>query len=132
MANKWTDKRPMSPHLSVWKWHPAMRSSILHRAAVVLLYIAFFKICIWLALFASGEGAFNAVSGLLYSPLGAFAFFVFCLALIYHTFVDLRHVVWDAGKGLDAKTANTWSNMLLMLAILLAAVLTFILVRSFK
>ena len=38
MAKGWTDERPMSPHMSVWKWHPTMLSSILHRASGVVLY----------------------------------------------------------------------------------------------
>lgn len=131
MAKGWTDKRPMSPHMSVWKWHPAMLSSILHRAAVIILFFALIKICIWLAVFAFGDGsAFEAVKGLVYSPFGAIAFFVFSTALIYHTFIDIRHLFWDAGKGIGAKSANTSSIVLLILAVLIGAALTCCLCRS--
>lgn len=131
MATKWTDKRPMSPHTSVWKWHSAMRASILHRVTVVVLFIALFKICAWLAVLAFGDGtAFEAVNGLMYSPLGALVFFVFSTALVYHTFIDIRHLFWDAGKGIEAKSANTSSVVLLGLAILIGVVLTLCLCRS--
>ncbi|PHR57463.1 MAG: succinate dehydrogenase, cytochrome b556 subunit [Robiginitomaculum sp.] len=132
MAKGWNDKRPMSPHMSVWKWHPAMLSSILHRGAVVILYIALIKICIWLALFALGDASFEAVKGLIYSPLGAFAFFVFSAALVYHALADLRHLMWDAGKGYAPEKANAWSIILLVLAVIIATVLTYCLVGSFK
>lgn len=131
MAKGWTDKRPMSPHMSVWKWHPAMLSSILHRAAVIILYFALMKICIWLAIFAFGDsGAFEAIKGLMYSPLGAIAFFVFSTALVYLLFIDVRHIFWDAGKGIDGKPANTSSIVLLILAVLIGVALTWCLCRS--
>lgn len=132
MAKGWNDKRPMSPHMSVWKWHPAMLSSILHRAAVVILYFALIAICICLALFALGDASFEAVKGLIYSPFGAFAFFAFSAALVYHTLVDLRHLMWDLGKGYAPETANIWSLILLVLAAVIATALTYCLVGSFK
>lgn len=132
MAKGWNDKRPMSPHLSIWKWHPAMLSSILHRAAVIILFIALFKICLWLAIFAFGDGAaaFDAVKGLIYSTFGAICFFIFSATLIYHVLIDLRHIVWDGGRGLGANTANVWSYIILFFAAVGGSVLTSILIRS--
>ena len=36
MASKWTDRRPMAPHLQIWRWHASMLSSILHRASAII------------------------------------------------------------------------------------------------
>ncbi|PHR91307.1 MAG: succinate dehydrogenase, cytochrome b556 subunit [Robiginitomaculum sp.] len=130
MAKGWSDKRPMSPHMSVWKWHAAMRASILHRAAAVTVYIALLVICVWLAIFAVGEAGFEAVKALVYSPLGAISFFVFSLALVYNSLIDVRHLFWDTGKGMGQKAANLSSTLLLVLAIAIAVVLTGCLVCS--
>ena len=58
MASDWSDPRPMSPHLQVWRWHATMASSILHRATGIGNYIGSVAIAVWLVLLAFGaEGA---------------------------------------------------------------------------
>ncbi len=136
MAKGWTDKRPMSPHMSIWKWHPAMLSSILHRVSVVIVFLVLVKLCIWLVLFglfpSVGERGFAALKGLVYSPLGVFVFFLLSAALVYHGLIDLRHLLWDAGKGLAPQSANKWSIVLIVGAGVIAALLSFLLVRGFS
>ncbi len=51
MASQWKDARPMAPHLQVWKWHPAMLSSILHRISAVISYAFLLKIAVALLVF---------------------------------------------------------------------------------
>ena len=46
--SSWTDKRPMSPHVQVWKWHLTMASSILHRVTGVGNYIGIVLVIAWL------------------------------------------------------------------------------------
>jgi succinate dehydrogenase / fumarate reductase cytochrome b subunit len=132
MAKGWTDKRPMSPHLSAWKWHPTMLSSILHRATGIVLYIGLLKLCIGLALLAAGPETFNSVKGLLYGPYGTIAFFFVCGVLVYHLLNGIRHLVWDAGKGFDPKFSNTLSVLTILASAILAAALTYILIGSVK
>ncbi len=131
MAKGWTDKRPMSPHMSVWKWHPTMLSSILHRASGVVLYAGLLKICLVLAFLASGSSGYDKMSGLMFSPIGAFAFFAFSGILIFHLLNGIRHLVWDAGKGFDPKLANVLSLLIILAAAVIAAILTYILVGRF-
>ena len=131
MAKGWTDKRPMSPHMSVWKWHPTMLSSILHRASGVVLYMGLLKICLVLAFLASGSAGYEKMSGLMFSPIGVFAFFAFSGILIFHLLNGIRHLVWDAGKGFDPKLANVLSLLIILAAAIIAAIMTYILVGSF-
>ena len=131
MAKGWTDERPMSPHMSVWKWHPTMLSSILHRASGVVLYLGLLKICLVLALLASGPDMYEKVSGLLFSPIGAFAFFAFSGILVFHLLNGIRHLIWDAGKGFDPKLANILSLVIILVAAIIAVILTYILTGRF-
>lgn len=128
MSKGWNDSRPMSPHLSVWKWHPTMLSSILHRASGIVLYFGLLKICIVLAFLAAGPRAFAAVEPLVFSALGAVSFFVFTGVLSYHLLNGLRHLVWDAGHGFDPKLSNTLSIVIIALSAILAAGLTWMLI----
>ncbi|HHL43688.1 MAG TPA: succinate dehydrogenase, cytochrome b556 subunit [Hellea balneolensis] len=131
MAKGWNDERPMSPHLTIWKWHPTMLSSILHRATGIVLYIGLLKICFFLAALAMGPKYFDRVKGIIYSPLGTVAFFVFFGILIYHFLNGLRHLFWDIGKGFDPKFANGLSLAIIVASIVIAAALTYVLVGSF-
>jgi len=132
MSKSWTDKRPMSPHLSAWKWHPTMLSSILNRATGIVLYFGLFKLCIGLASLAAGPAAFAKVEGLLYSPLGAASFFVFAGIVLYHLLNGIRHLAWDAGKGFDPKFSNTLSILIILASAIGAAALTYVLTGSLK
>ena len=132
MAKPWTDKRPLSPHMTIWKWHPTMLSSILHRATGIILYFGLLKLCIGLALLAAGPAAFNQVEGLLYSPLGAISFFVVSGVLLYHLLNGIKHLIWDAGKGFDPQKSNTMSLLIILAAAIGAALLTYVLTGSVK
>ena len=132
MSKPWTDKRPMSPHLSAWKWHPTMLSSILNRATGIVLYFGVLKLSIILVLLAAGPAYFEKVSGLVYSWFGAFSFFVFMGIILYHLLNGLRHLAWDAGKGFDPKFSNTLSIVIIIVSAIGAAVLTYLLVGSVK
>ena len=39
--------RPLSPHLSVWRWGPAMTVSILHRISGGVLTVAGLAVLTW-------------------------------------------------------------------------------------
>lgn len=127
MAKGWTDKRPMSPHISIWKWHPTMLSSILHRATGVVLYFGLIKLAVVLAFLAAGPERFAEVEPLVYSAVGAFVFFSVVGILVYHFLNGIRHLVWDIGAGFNPKFANRVSLVTILVSAVLAAYLTWLL-----
>ena len=96
----------MSPHLSVWRWHITMASSIANRATGVALYVGALIAAAWAIALAKGPDAYAAFKGLLGSPLGLVVMFGLTVSFFYHLANGIRHLVWDAGHGLDVKTAN--------------------------
>lgn len=102
----WADKRPMSPHLQVWRWHVTMATSIFHRASAVALYVGSLLLVGWLVAAATGPEVYAAYEGLLLSPVGLLLLFAFTAAATFHFANGLRHLLWDMGKGLDVKDAN--------------------------
>ena len=124
MASEWNDKRPMSPHLQIWRWHPAMASSILHRASAIICYAGLIKVAIALALLAfTGK---LPLEGLIFSPLGAIGLFVFLWAFIFMAMAQLRHAIWDQGAMLKPELNNMLSWVMIAGSIILAAILTLI------
>jgi len=112
MASSHNDSRPLSPHLQVWRWHPTMWTSILHRASGVALYVGTLVLTVWVVAAAAGPQAYATAEGWLLSPLGRLVLFGFTLAGTYHLASGVRHLVWDAGAGFAPKTANAVSFVL--------------------
>ena len=63
-------ERPMSPHLTVWRWHITMACSILHRGCVIGLWVGAVILAGWAAALAAGPDAYAGYVGLLGSPIG--------------------------------------------------------------
>ena len=124
MSAPWKDTRPMSPHLQIWRWHPAMLSSILHRASAIICYVALIVVGIALLILAlTGK---LPLEGLIFSPLGAIGLGVFLFAFIFMTLAQLRHAIWDRGAMLKPELNNTLSWVMIAVSIISAFVLTFI------
>ncbi|WP_017931592.1 succinate dehydrogenase, cytochrome b556 subunit [Robiginitomaculum antarcticum] len=130
MGSKWNDTRPLSPHLQVWRWHPTMLSSILHRATGVALYLAIILLSVFLAVLAAGPEVFMNYSAIFYSPLGAIGFFIVIGILSFHMLNGIRHLIWDSGHLLSPPVANAMSIAIIAAAAVIAVILTFILVSS--
>ena len=122
MSSEWNDKRPMSPHLQVWRWHGAMMSSILHRASAIICYVALLIVAV--GLLAVGLTGELPLAGLVFSPLGAIGLFVFLFAFIFMAFAQLRHAIWNHGTMMDPAKNNMISYIMIAVAILLASALT--------
>ncbi len=121
--------RPLSPHVSIWRWHVTMATSILHRATGVALYGAAFGLALWLIAVAMGPEKYDNVQAILMSPLGQIALYLIVAALAYHLANGIRHLVFDTGAGLVPGDADTsaWFAILFAIAapIGLWALLTF-------
>jgi succinate dehydrogenase / fumarate reductase, cytochrome b subunit len=121
--SSWTDKRPMSPHTTIWKWHITMASSILHRVTGVGNYIGIFIVVAWLFVTTTGQenyGQFSAVTG---SIPGLVLLFGFTLSVCYHLLNGIRHLFMDAGVALNPKVGSFTAALALLGSIVLAAVI---------
>lgn len=99
-------ERPLSPHVQVWRWHLTMFTSIAHRASGAGLYAGALILGGWAVALGAGPAAYEGYMQLLGSPLGKVVLFLMTLGVFYHLANGIRHLVWDAGKGLDVKSAN--------------------------
>lgn len=122
MASETTDPRPLSPHLSVWRWHATMLTSILHRATGIGMYIGTAALTLWLVMLATGT---NGAVGFLFE--GAMAWvtraglILLTLAVAFHWLSGLRFLFWDAGKGFDPDASSRRSVYILAGAVILTA-----------
>ena len=121
-GSEWTDPRPMSPHLQIWKWHWTMAASIFHRVTGVGNYLGAFLISVWVISIAAGPEAYGVVEGIMLSPVGQILLFFWLTSLLFHFANGIRHMIWDGPKaGFNPKTASGWSVFNFAFAIVAAA-----------
>ncbi|MSP01599.1 MAG: succinate dehydrogenase, cytochrome b556 subunit [Acetobacteraceae bacterium] len=96
-------RRPLSPHVQVYRWPISMALSIAHRISGVGLGIGTLLLTGWLASAASSEQGFERFQSFLGSVIGLFLLFCWSLALVFHFMSGLRHLWMDMGRGLDEK-----------------------------
>jgi succinate dehydrogenase / fumarate reductase cytochrome b subunit len=109
--------RPLSPFTTIWRWHLTMFTSIAHRVTGVGLYFGALIAAGWAVALASGPEAYGWYMGLLGSVLGKLVLFGITVALFYHLANGIRHLVWDAGHGLDIRSANLSSAFVIAFSI---------------
>ncbi len=94
-------KRPLSPHLQVYRPQLTSTLSIFHRITGVALFAGMALLVTWLLAAGAGPGPFAVVQGLLGSWLGMVVLLGFSFALFYHLCNGVRHLFWDAGRGFE-------------------------------
>ena len=114
-------ERPLSPHLTVYRWTYTMTLSILHRLSGIALCFALVGLIVWLLAAAAGPSPYaRAMVALASRPFKALIA-IAVLALCFHFANGLRHLAWDMGWGYERAQARR-SAVLVVAAALLATV----------
>lgn len=100
-----TRNRPLSPHLTVYRWHLTMALSIAHRATGIALSAGMLLVTWWLNALSGGAGSYDLVQTVMGSIVGQLVLFGWTFVLFLHMGNGIRHLVWDAGYGYDKAVA---------------------------
>lgn len=114
-------KRPLSPHLQVYKPQLTSMLSITHRATGVFLSLGALILSCWLVGLASGETAFNTLQQHISAWYGQILLIAFVFSLYYHLSNGIRHLFWDAGMGLEISTTYKSGYATIIVSIILTA-----------
>jgi succinate dehydrogenase / fumarate reductase cytochrome b subunit len=115
-------QRPLSPHLTVYRWPITMTMSILHRITGGALYVGTVLMAWWLIAAATSESQFAFVDGVVGSWFGLLVLFGYSWALFHHLAGGVRHLIWDTGTGLEKHNASMlgWATLAVSVALTLA------------
>ncbi|MGB5722638.1 MAG: succinate dehydrogenase, cytochrome b556 subunit [Woeseiaceae bacterium] len=113
--------RPLSPHISIYRWPITMVLSILHRATGIAMSVGFIVLVAWLFYAASGPEAYAVFQSLMGSFVGKLLLIGWSFAFFYHLCNGVRHLVWDTGRGFEISQANRSSWLVLILSVALTA-----------
>ncbi|HTK72220.1 MAG TPA: succinate dehydrogenase, cytochrome b556 subunit [Croceibacterium sp.] len=114
--------RPLSPHLSIWKWGPHMLVSILHRiTGDGMAFVALPVLLYWLGSLAAGPEAYASFEHQATSWYGYVILVGISWAFFNHMSSGIRHFVMDVGAGYEIHTNKRWSVATPIIGILLTA-----------
>ena len=119
-----TKSRPLSPHLTVWRWGPHMLVSILHRVTGGALSIAGLAVLTWwLVAIADGPDAYVKFADLARSPIGLVVLVGLTWAFFQHLLSGMRHLVMDTGAGFELDTNKRFAILTIVGSIALTVLL---------
>lgn len=136
-------KRPLSPHLQIYKWSPQMAISIFHRATgFVLATAGMMTLLWWLSAIAGGTESFATFQryvvsagseATVWQTTSNWFFRLLALGVTYsffqHMFSGLRHLVLDMGAGYGLTVNRNWA-LTAFIAAIFATALSVLLVAS--
>ncbi len=113
-------ERPLSPHLTIWRWQVTMLSSILHRATGTALAGGTLILAWWLVSVSNGPEGYDSFMAYAATPLGVVVLFGLAWSLAYHFCNGIRHLAWDIGYGFDKQVAAKTGFLVIGLSLLIA------------
>ncbi len=124
-------RRPLSPHLQVYKPQITSTLSILHRMTGIALSVGTLVLVWWLVAAATSDASFARANGFVGSWFGMLLLFGWTVALWYHFCAGLRHLFWDAGLGFELPTVHL-TGKLALAATAVLSVLTWVVIFAVR
>ena len=97
------NKRPLSPHIQIYKWHISSLVSISHRITSIINIIAITLICLWASLLFLAEENYEIVELLMSSLIGKFIILGIIWSFSFQILSEIRHLIMDFGYGFELK-----------------------------
>jgi succinate dehydrogenase / fumarate reductase cytochrome b subunit len=120
MAGRPTAPRPLSPHLSIWRWQIHAIVSILHRItgnAMALGAVVLFLW--WLIAAATGPEAYATFMGVATGWFGTLVAFGLTWVFFQHLCSGVRHLIMDTGAGFDVAVSRRMASATVIVSVVL-------------
>ena len=114
--------RPLSPHLSIYRFRYTLTSSFANRFTGGVASVAFAAFAMWLAAAATDTSGFARLHAAFSHPAGRILLGLVIVAFIYHTLAGIRHLIWDTGHGLERAQSQSSAWLLFVATFVVSAV----------
>ena len=116
------NKRPLSPHIQIYKWHISSLVSISHRITGIINIIAITLICLWASLLFLVEENYETVELLMSSLIGKFIILGIIWSFSFQILSEIRHLIMDFGYGFELKISRITGLIVIFGSIILTIV----------
>lgn len=128
-----TRARPLSPHLTIWRWGPHMAASILHRITGGALTVVGLAVLVWwLMAVSEGGDSFDRFAGAATHWAGLIVLIGLTWAWFQHLLSGIRHLFMDAGRAFELDVNKKSAIATFVGSVLLTAALWAIIVGVVK
>ena len=100
------NKRPLSPHIQIYRWHISSLVSISHRITGIINIIAISLICILACTLMLGEDSYKIIDTFFNSVFGKFIILGMTWSFSFQILSEIRHLTMDLGYGFELKTTK--------------------------
>ena len=122
MADTRPSARPLSPHLTIWRWRANMAVSIMHRVTGSGLATAGVLLLLWgLVALASGPDSYALFLHYATGPLGLIVGVGLTWFTFQHMASGVRHLVMDTGAGYSLGAALNSARATFVVSLILTA-----------
>lgn len=119
--------RPLSPHITIWRWGPGMLVSILHRITGSGLAVVGLAILTWwLWALAAGPDAYQGFTAHASRWYGLVILVGLTWAFWQHLLSGIRHLVMDSGAGFELRINKLFAVLTVAGAMFLTALTWFL------
>ena len=124
------DKKPLSPHIQIYRWHISSLVSISHRITGIINIIAITFICFWSGWLILGEANYTLINLFLNSIFGKFFVLGIVWSFSFQVLSEIRHLIMDMGYGFELHTTRI-TGLLVIFGSFLLTVAIYLIGRNF-
>ena len=124
------NKRPLSPHIQIYKWHISSLVSISHRITGIINIIAITLICLWASLLFLAEENYETVELLMSSLIGKFIILGIIWSFSFQILSEIRHLIMDFGYGFELKTSRI-SGLIVIFGSIILTIVFYLIGKNF-
>ena len=116
------NKRPLSPHIQIYRWNVSSLVSISHRITGIINIIAITLICLWVSLIFISENNHEMVNLFLSSKIGKFIILGLTWSFSFQILSEIRHLIMDLGYGFELKTSKITGLLVIFGSLILTVI----------
>ncbi len=124
------NKKPLSPHIQIYRWHISSLVSISHRITGIINIIAITLICLWVSILSLGESNYNGINLLLSSLLGKFIILGLTWSFSFQVLSEIRHLIMDFGYGFEINTSKM-TGLIVIFGSIILTIIFYLIGRNF-
>ena len=120
------NKRPLSPHIQIYRWHISSLVSISHRITGIINIIGITFICLWATLLLLGESNYLVINSFLNTLIGKFIILGLTWSFSFQALSEIRHLIMDLGYGFQLQTTKITGLLVIFGSIIFTVIFYFI------
>lgn len=123
-------KRPLSPHIQIYRWHISSLVSISHRITGIINILAITLVCVWVSWLILGEPKYDLINFFFNSFFGKFVAIGLTWSFSFQILSEIRHIIMDMGYGYELKTTRI-TGLMVIFGSLILTILFYLIGKNF-